>query len=47
MERYKKDFYEKELLKLYPKLSEYKAKEIIEQLFDFWENIIENIELFE
>ncbi len=44
MEKYKIELYEKELLKLYPNLSPYKAKEIIKQLFNFWENIIENIE---
>ncbi|PIE85415.1 hypothetical protein CSA08_02455 [Candidatus Gracilibacteria bacterium] len=46
MERYKEELYKKELLKLYPNLSSYKAEEIVKQLFDFWKNIIENIEVF-
>lgn len=41
---YKK--FEGELLILSPHLSEEEVKEIIQKLFTFWENMIENIDLF-
>lgn len=42
---YKK--YEDKLLVIYPNLSEKEAEKIIKQLFDFWENIIDNIDKFQ
>jgi len=42
---YKK--FEDKLLVIYPHLSQKQAETMIKQLFDFWENIIENIDKFE
>lgn len=42
---YKK--FEDKLLVIYPQLSKEQAEIIIKQLFDFWWNIIENIDKFQ
>lgn len=39
--------FELKLLNIYPNLSEKQAKIIVKQLFQFWWDIIENIDKFE